>query len=90
MTWGFNFGSENLTLAMIELNAILDAFKKNTWEGGVKGSGVDLKLVELGNEADLYNGNGHRNKSFNEATYVTEYVHTSRLSLRVYSEDFFL
>jgi len=73
MTWGFNFGSENLTLATIELNAILDAFKRSTQEGGVKGSGVELKLVELGNEADLYNNNGHRNKTFNEADYVAEW-----------------
>jgi len=42
-------------------------------EGGVKGSGVDLQLVELGNEADLYNNNGHRNKSYNEVDYVAEW-----------------
>jgi hypothetical protein len=73
MTWGFNFGSANLTLATIELNAILDAFKRNTWEGGVKGSGVELKLVELGNEADLYGNNGHRAKGYDEEDYTIEY-----------------
>jgi hypothetical protein len=74
MTWGFNFGFENLTLATIELEAILDSFKRSINDGGVKGSGVELKLVELGNEADLYNNNGHRNKSYNQADYTAEYV----------------
>lgn len=72
MTWGFNFGSENLTLARIELESILSAFTKKTWEGGVLGSGVSLKLVELGNEADLYKNNGHRGKTYNESAYVDE------------------
>jgi hypothetical protein len=72
MTWGFNFGAANLTLAQIELEAILDAFKRNTWEGGVKGSGVELKFVELGNEADLYNHNGHRENTYDESDYTAE------------------
>jgi uncharacterized membrane protein len=73
MTWGFNFGSNNLTLATTELNAILNAFATSTANGGVSGSGVNLKFVELGNEPDLYGGNGHRASGWNVATYVTKY-----------------
>ena len=72
MTWGFNFGYANLTLAQIELDAILESFDKPTWQGGVKGSGVSLELVELGNEADLYNNNGHRPKTYNQSDYVVQ------------------
>lgn len=79
MTWGFNFGANNLTLAAIELNAILDAFAKPTWQGGAKGSGVNLKFVELGNEPDLYANNGHRNKTYNIADYVAKFVLNANL-----------
>lgn len=72
MTWGFNLGSANLTLARIELDAIFTAFSKPTYQGGVKGSGVSLELVELGNEADLYNHNGHRDSTYNQNDYVEE------------------
>ena len=71
MTWGFNFGAADLTLATTELEAILDAFSRSTSQGGVQGSGVILDLVELGNEPDLYGG-GHRASGYNIADYTTE------------------
>jgi len=73
MTWGFNFGAANLSLATTELEAILTDFGTSTSQGGVQGSGVSLDLVELGNEPDLYGGNGHRASGYDVQDYVTEW-----------------
>lgn len=79
MTWGFNFGSNSLSLATTELNAILSAFSTSTSNGGVSGSGVTLKFVELGNEPDLYGNNGHRDSGYSVSDYVTKFVVVSFL-----------
>jgi hypothetical protein len=76
MTWGFNFAAENLTLATIELKAILNAFSSH---GSVEGSGVNLKLVELGNEPDLYGEHGRRAPGYDISDYVSQYVLRSRV-----------
>ena len=40
----------------------------------MKGRGLELEFVEIGNEPDLYGGNGHRNSSWNVQEYVQQYV----------------
>lgn len=65
--WGVNFGTDNLTAAFLEAQAIKNAFDSRE----VQSAGVILAQVEIGNEADLYGGNGHRNP----ATWtIQEYV----------------
>jgi hypothetical protein len=72
MTWGLNFGTANITVAQIELKAISNTFEMGIEEGGNKESGVILKLVELGNEPDLYSFHGDRPKSYNDSDYVSQ------------------
>ncbi|EJD00646.1 uncharacterized protein FOMMEDRAFT_22402 [Fomitiporia mediterranea MF3/22] len=69
--WGVNLGSDNITAAFLEARAIKTAFES----GEVKGKGVVLEGVEIGNEADLYGGNGHRNPAnWTVAEYVKEWT----------------
>ncbi|THV07040.1 glycoside hydrolase family 79 protein [Dendrothele bispora CBS 962.96] len=68
--WGVNFGTDNLTAAVLEAQAIKRAFDSDA----VKDAGVVLDFVEIGNEADLYGGNGHREKGFNISEYVQQWT----------------
>lgn len=69
MTWGVNFGQNNLTAAFLESKAIVAAFK----DPSVVSSGVILDHIEIGNEADLYKYNGLRPAStWTPAQYVKE------------------
>lgn len=70
VTWGVNFGKDNLTAAFLEAKAIVKAFASTA----VKAAGITLDFIEIGNEADLYNGNGDRPSSYSVAQYVPEFV----------------
>lgn len=65
--WGVNLGADNITAAFLEARAIKNAFASSE----MKSAGVKLEAVEIGNEADLYGGNGHRNPS---TWTIQEYV----------------
>ncbi|TFY74559.1 hypothetical protein EWM64_g9455 [Hericium alpestre] len=76
--WGVNFGTDNLTAAFLETQAIVQAFTSPA----MKTAGVTLQAMEIGNEADLYGNNGHRNSSFNAQQY------TSHISQHHYEGSF--
>lgn len=67
MTWGVNFGANNVTVAIAEAKSILKAFASSA----VASSGVVLDFIEIGNEPDLYGG-GKRTGTWNVQTYVTQ------------------
>lgn len=69
MTWGVNFGYDNVTNAVNMAKAIMRAFRTSA----VKESGVVLDLIEVGNEADLYSGNGHRPANYTVEDYVPDW-----------------
>ncbi|KZT42000.1 glycoside hydrolase family 79 protein [Sistotremastrum suecicum HHB10207 ss-3] len=66
MTWGINFGSNNLTAAIDEGKSILKAFSSDA----VTSAGIHLDLIEIGNEPDLYGGS-KRASSWNIGQYVS-------------------
>ncbi|KAF5364760.1 hypothetical protein D9758_009299 [Tetrapyrgos nigripes] len=68
--WGVNFGTKNITAAFLEAQAIQQAFSSDA----VQDAGIILDFVEIGNEADLYSGNGHRPSGFNVSEYVDEWA----------------
>lgn len=67
VVWGVNFGQNNLTAATLEAKAIVNAFATSA----VKGQGIVLDAIEIGNEPDLYGG-GHRAKGYTSTQYVKE------------------
>ncbi|KAJ7178640.1 glycoside hydrolase family 79 protein [Mycena crocata] len=70
VTWGVNFGQLNLTAAVLEAKAIMDAF----YSPPIEAAGVVLDYLEIGNEADLYKNNGLRASSYSSPTYVQEWT----------------
>ncbi|KAJ7674165.1 glycoside hydrolase family 79 protein [Mycena rosella] len=68
--WGVNFGSFNLTAAVLEAKAIMNAF----YSPPFKAAGVTLDYLEIGNEADLYANNGLRARSYSSSQYVQEWT----------------
>ncbi|TBU46627.1 glycoside hydrolase family 79 protein [Dichomitus squalens] len=70
VTWGINFGADNVTNAVNMAKAIVRAFQT----AAVKASGVILDLVEVGNEADLYSNNGLRPRNFTVNDYVPDWI----------------
>jgi len=69
MTWGINFGSNNLTAAIDEGKSILKAFASDA----VTSVGIHLDLIEIGNEPDLYGGS-KRSSSWNIGQYVSTWA----------------
>jgi hypothetical protein len=71
ITWGVNFGENNLTAAFLEASAIANAFTSTAF----RDANITLEAIEIGNEADLYTSNGARTSSFNVQQYATQYVY---------------
>ena len=67
MTWGVNFGGNNVTVATAEAQSIIKAFQSSP----VIAAGITLDFIELGNEPDLYGGS-KRTGTWNIQTYVTQ------------------
>ena len=70
VTWGVNLGTDDITAATLEAQALHTAFTSPE----VRDAGITLEFVEIGNEADLYCGNDHRNSSWNIQEYVQQCV----------------
>ncbi|KAJ7158933.1 glycoside hydrolase family 79 protein [Mycena filopes] len=68
VTWGVNFGQLNITAAVLEAKAIMNAFNSPACEQ------VTLDFLEIGNEADLYANNGLRPASFTSSQYVQQWT----------------
>ena len=68
VVWGINLGQNNLTTACMEARAMVEAFNSPM----IKDRGIVLDAIEIGNEADLYPGNGHRPGNYTSAQYVNE------------------
>ncbi|KAJ6544845.1 glycoside hydrolase family 79 protein [Mycena vulgaris] len=68
VTWGVNFGSFNVTEAVLQAKAIMDAFYSPALKA------VTLDYLEIGNEPDLYNANRLRLKSYTSSQYVQEWT----------------
>ncbi|KAJ7903723.1 glycoside hydrolase family 79 protein [Mycena olivaceomarginata] len=69
VTWGVPLGPLNVTAAVLEATAIMNAFNSPV----CKAAGITLDYLEIGNEADLYLNNGFR-KSYNSSQYVKEWT----------------
>ena len=65
-----SLGTDNITAAALEAQALHTAFTSPE----VRDAGITLEFVEIGNEADLYCGNDHRNSSWNIQEYVQQCV----------------
>ncbi|KAJ7089061.1 glycoside hydrolase family 79 protein [Mycena epipterygia] len=83
VTWGVNFGGANLTAVFLETQAIVTAFASSAFTQ----AGITLDNLELGNEADLYSGNGLRASTYTVQqytpqwiTYATNLTNTAKLS----------
>ncbi|KAJ7032482.1 glycoside hydrolase family 79 protein [Mycena alexandri] len=70
VTWGVNFGQFNITAAVLEATAIMNAFKSPPFQA----AGVTLDFLEIGNEADLYANNGLRPAPFTSSEYVQQWT----------------
>ena len=68
VVWGVNLGQNNLTAANMEARAIVEAFTSPA----IKDRGIVLDAIEIGNEPDLYPGNGHRPGNYTSTQYVKE------------------
>jgi len=68
VVWGINFGQNNLTAAFMEARAMVEAFDSPV----IKDRGIVLDAIEIGNEPDLYPGNGHRPGNYTSTQYVNE------------------
>ncbi|TDL25597.1 glycoside hydrolase family 79 protein, partial [Rickenella mellea] len=77
VTWGVNFGQNNLTAAFLEAQSIKNAFASSA----VKNAGITLDFIEIGNEADLYAhaNNGARNPStWSISEYTKEWTNFAK------------
>jgi hypothetical protein len=63
--WGVNLKQANITTALLEAVAIVNAFSSSSF----KEAGIQLEAIEVGNEADLYPRIDARS-----STYDTQYV----------------
>ncbi|KAL9714254.1 hypothetical protein Ac2012v2_002564 [Leucoagaricus gongylophorus] len=70
VVWGVNLGQNNLTAANMEARAIVEAFTSPA----IKDRGIVLDAIEIGNEPDLYPGNGHRPGNYTSTQYVKEWT----------------
>lgn len=70
MTWGVNFGADNVTNAVNMAKTIMRAFDSSA----VKSSGVILDLIEIGNEADIYEFTGLRSSDWTVEKYVPDWI----------------
>ncbi|KAF4596450.1 Glycoside hydrolase family 79 protein [Pleurotus pulmonarius] len=70
VTWGVNFGQNNITAAFLEARSISDAFNSPA----LKSAGIVLDFIEIGNEPDLYRNNGLRSSSYNSTQYTQEWI----------------
>ncbi|KAF9254976.1 glycoside hydrolase family 79 protein [Marasmius fiardii PR-910] len=70
VSWGVNFGSNNITAAVLEARSIAEAFSSPE----VANAGIKLDFIEIGNEADLYRNNGFRSSSYTVKQYVPEWT----------------
>lgn len=69
MTFGLNFGANNVTNAVNMATSILKTFRPG---GSAFDSGIVLDFLEIGNEADLYGNNGLRPSNWTIDTYMEQ------------------
>ncbi|KAL0567773.1 hypothetical protein V5O48_014223 [Marasmius crinis-equi] len=74
VTWGVNLGQNNLTAAVLEAQAIAQAFDSPE----ITDAGIKLDQIEIGNEADLFRNNGFRPSNYTVADYVPEWTSFAR------------
>ncbi|KAG7446126.1 glycoside hydrolase family 79 protein [Guyanagaster necrorhizus] len=70
ITWGVNFGQDNLTAAFLTARSMAKAFSSPA----MKDAGVTLDFVEIGNEADWYINNGARPSNWTSVDYTQEWT----------------
>ena len=68
VTWGVNFGQNNISAAILEAHSIFKAFSSDDFIN----AGIVLDAIEIGNEADLYHHNGDRPASYSLSEYLSE------------------
>ena len=77
VTWGVNLKQDNLPAALLEAMVIVKAFSSPS----IKGAGILLEAIEIGNEPDLYPKNGARSSTYTVSQYVSECVLYLSISL---------
>ncbi|KAF8309013.1 hypothetical protein DL93DRAFT_2170653 [Clavulina sp. PMI_390] len=70
MIWGTNLGFNNTDNAVAEAKAIVSTFSPG---GAAHAAGISLDYIEIGNEADLYSGNGLRPTTWTFDNWVSEW-----------------
>ena len=70
MTWGINFGADNVTIAISEAQSILKPFRSRK----LQFAGIVPDFIEIGNEPDFYTFHGYRNGTYDIQTYVTQCI----------------
>jgi hypothetical protein len=68
VTWGVNFGQNNISAATLEAHSIFKAFSSEAFID----AGIVLDAIEIGNEPDLYYHNGDRPASYSVSKYLSE------------------
>ena len=70
VSWGVNFGRNNITTAVLQAQSIIRAFSSPS----ITETGIILDFLEIGNEADIYSLHGARDRStWNITEYINEF-----------------
>ncbi|KAJ8073462.1 hypothetical protein PM082_011738 [Marasmius tenuissimus] len=70
VSWGVNFGQNNLTAAFLEAKSIAEAFASPE----ITDAGIKLDFIEIGNEGNLFSKIGFRPTNYTVAEYTTEWT----------------
>ncbi|KAG5651520.1 hypothetical protein H0H81_008357 [Sphagnurus paluster] len=70
VTWGVNFGTYNITAAVLQTRSIVGAFASPE----IRDAGIVLDYLEIGNEPDLYRNNGLRLSNYSTTQWVGEWL----------------
>ncbi|KAG7092119.1 hypothetical protein E1B28_008493 [Marasmius oreades] len=70
VSWGVNFGQNNITATFLQAQSIAKAFSSRE----ITNAGIKLDFIEIGNEADLFRSNGFRSPNYSVSEYVPEWI----------------
>ncbi|KAK1234977.1 hypothetical protein PQX77_001811 [Marasmius sp. AFHP31] len=74
VSWGVNFGQNNLTAAFLQAKSIAEAFASPE----ITDAGIKLDFIEIGNEGNLFSKIGFRPTNYTVAEYTPEWTEFAR------------